>query len=95
MVDNICFRYCIECLLVFREGTNFIAEVADIDVDIPQESADPPSSYDRYFIWIHFGKKSSVTTLTKGSGCLPICLKISVSLCQRIVYLTSGIWLSL
>ena len=42
VVDNICFRYCIEILLVCHEGNNAITEVADLDADIPHEGAACP-----------------------------------------------------
>ena len=51
---NICFHYCIECLFFF-EGTDTLAEVADMDSDIPQEGVASPSLHDHDFLWIHFG----------------------------------------
>ena len=55
--ENLCFRYCVECLLVCHEVTDALAEVAYLDVDIPQEGASIPSSHYYYCIWIHLGKK--------------------------------------
>ena len=55
VVDNICFRYFIEGLFVSHEGTDALAEVSDLDADIPQEGVTIPSSHDRDFLWIHFG----------------------------------------
>ena len=36
VVDNLCLRYFIECFFVGHEGTDALAEVADLDADIPQ-----------------------------------------------------------
>ena len=55
VVDNLCLRYCIEVLFVINEGNNELSEVAHLDVDIPQEGFDIPSSHDNYSLWIHFG----------------------------------------
>ena len=40
VVDDFYFWYCVEGVIVFYEGTNDLAEVADLDVDILQEGAD-------------------------------------------------------
>ena len=36
------FCYCVEILLVFHKGTDALAEVTDLDADIPQEGAACP-----------------------------------------------------
>ena len=92
LVENLCFRYCIECLFICHEDTDALAEVADMDVDIPQEVAACPSFHDCDCLCIHFGKGIVPwKTLIKGSGFLPLCVKIPVFFHQRRVYLTSGI----
>ena len=40
------FLVFLESLLVFHEGTDTLAEVTDMDVDIPLEGAACPSSHD-------------------------------------------------
>ena len=52
--DNIFFRYFIECLFVCHEGTDALAEIADLNLDIPQEGVTCPSSHDHDFLWIQF-----------------------------------------
>ena len=54
VVENICFRYCIEYLFVIHDGTNALAEVADMDADITQEGVARPFSHDHDCLWIHF-----------------------------------------
>ena len=39
VVDNYYLWYCVESVIVFHEGTDALAEVTDLDVDIPQEGA--------------------------------------------------------
>ena len=39
VVDNLYFWYCVEDVIVCREGTDALAEVTDLDADIPQEGA--------------------------------------------------------
>ena len=60
MVDNLCFWYCIEILLVCNEGTDTLAEVTDLDSDIPQEGADPPLSHYHNFSEYILAIKSSI-----------------------------------
>ena len=55
VVDYICFWYFVEGVIIFHEGTDALAEVTDLDADIPQEGADCPSSYDYDCFWVHFG----------------------------------------
>ena len=43
-------------LLFCREVTDALAEVTDLDADIPQEGAAFPSSHDYDCFWIHFGQ---------------------------------------
>ena len=57
VVDNFCLCYYIESLLVCHEGTDALAEVTDLDVDIPQEGAAHPSFYDNDCFRVHFGQK--------------------------------------
>ena len=57
VVANICFQYCIECLFVCHEGTDTLAEIAEMDADIPQEGVAIPSSHDHDYLWIHFDQK--------------------------------------
>ena len=42
MVDDFYFWYCVEGVIVYREGTDALVEVTDLDVDIPQEGAACP-----------------------------------------------------
>ena len=56
-VENFCFRYCIKSLLVCHEGTDTLAEFADLGADIPQEGAACPSYHDHDFVWIQFIQK--------------------------------------
>ena len=37
MIDNLYLCYCVESLLVCHEGTDALAEVTELDVDIAQE----------------------------------------------------------
>ena len=57
VVKNLCFRYCIECLVVSDEGNNALAEVADLDVNIPQEGISRPLFHHHDCLWIHSGYK--------------------------------------
>ena len=49
MVDNFYFWYFVEGVIFFHEGTDALAEVTDLDVDIPQEGAACPLSHDHDF----------------------------------------------
>ena len=39
VVDDFYLWYCVEGVVICHEGTDALAEVADLDADIPQESA--------------------------------------------------------
>ena len=54
VVENLCFWYFIECLFIWHQGTYYLADVGDLDVDIPQEGVYRPSSRYYYCLWIHF-----------------------------------------
>ena len=40
--------------MIFHEGTDALADVTDLDEDIPQESAACSMSHDHGFFWVHF-----------------------------------------
>ena len=46
VVENLYFWYCVEVVIVCHEGTAALADVTDLDVDIPQEGAAFQSSHD-------------------------------------------------
>ena len=46
MVDNLYFWYCEEGVIGCHEGTDALAEITDLDADIPQEGAACPSFHD-------------------------------------------------
>ena len=46
---KLCFYYCVEILLVCYRVTDDLAEVDNLDADIPQEGAARPSSLNRGF----------------------------------------------
>ena len=50
VIDNFYLQYCVEGVVIFHEGTDALAEVTDLDVDIPQEGAAFPTSYDHDFL---------------------------------------------
>ena len=54
MVDKFYFWYCVEIVIGFHEVTNALAEVTDLDADIPQEGADFPSSHDHDCLRVQF-----------------------------------------
>ena len=56
MVDNLYFWYCVEFVIGFLEVNDALTEFIDLDTDIPQESADCPSSHDHDCLWVHFGQ---------------------------------------
>ena len=56
MVDNFFFWYCVEGVIVCHEGNDSLANVTDLDVDIPQEGASCPSSHDLDCFRVYFGK---------------------------------------
>ena len=69
VVDNLCFCYYIEYLVVIHEGTDAFDEVDNLDVDIPQKGVAIPSFHDHYSIWIQFGHKEFYgKPLPKGVG---------------------------
>ena len=49
MVDNFYFWYCVEGVVICHEGTDNLADVPDLDADIPQESTACPTSHDHDF----------------------------------------------
>ena len=60
VVDDIYLWYCVEGVIVCREGTDALAEVTDLDVDIPQEGAAWPLSHDHDFSGYTLARKSSM-----------------------------------
>ena len=56
VVDNLYFWYFVEGMIFCHEGTYALAEVTDLDADIPQEGADCPLSYDYDFFLVQFGQ---------------------------------------
>ena len=54
VVYNLYFWFCVESVIGCHEGTSVLAEVIDLDEDIPQEGADFPSSHDHDCFWVHF-----------------------------------------
>ena len=56
VIDNLYLWYCVERLIVCHEGTDALAEVADLDEDIPQEGAACPLSHDHDCFRVHFGQ---------------------------------------
>ena len=45
---------CVEGVVICHEGNDALAEVTDMDADIPQESAACPTSHDHDCFWVHF-----------------------------------------
>ena len=43
-------------MVIFHEVTDALAEVTDLDVDIPQESAACPISHDYDYLLVHFSQ---------------------------------------
>ena len=56
MVDNFYLWYCVEGVGFFHEGTAALAELTDLDVDIPQEGAACLSSHDHDCFHVQFGQ---------------------------------------
>ena len=56
MVDDFYFWYFVEGVTICHEGTDALAEVTNLDADIPQEGAACPSSYDHDCFQVHFGQ---------------------------------------
>ena len=55
VVDNIYLWYCIELLFISHQGTDALAEVADMVVDIIQEGFARTFSHDHDFLCICIG----------------------------------------
>ena len=56
VVDNRCFWYCVESVIVCHEGTDALDEVIDLYADVPQDGAACPSSHDKDYFRVHFGQ---------------------------------------
>ena len=56
VADNFYFWYFVEGLIGCHEGTDALAEVTDLDSDIPQEGASCPLSHDHDCFRVHFGQ---------------------------------------
>ena len=54
VLDNFYFWYCLEGVIISHEGTDALAEVTDLDADIPQEGAAFPTSHDHDCFWVYF-----------------------------------------
>ena len=54
MLDELYFWYCVEGVVIFPEGTDALAEVTDLDADMPQESAACLLFHDHNCFWLHF-----------------------------------------
>ena len=56
VLDNFYFWYCVENVIVFHEGTDALAEVTDLDEDIPQGGAACPLSHNHDYLRVYFGQ---------------------------------------
>ena len=56
MVGDFYFWYCVEGVVIFHEGTDSLAEVTDLDADLPQESAALSTSHDHDCFLVHFSQ---------------------------------------
>ena len=56
MVDDFYLWYCVEIVIFCHEGTDTLAELTDLDADIPQEGAACPSPHDNDCFRVHFGQ---------------------------------------
>ena len=56
VVDYFYIWYCVERVIFFHEVTDALAEVTDLEADIPQEGADCPSSHYRDGSQVKFGQ---------------------------------------
>ena len=56
VLDDLYFWYYVKIVIVCHEGTDALAEVTDLDADIPQEGAAYPSSQDHDCFRVHFGQ---------------------------------------
>ena len=54
VVDNLYLWYCVESVIVCHEVTAALAEVTDLDADIPQEGAVYPYPHYHDFSQVHF-----------------------------------------
>ena len=54
VVDKFYFWYYAEDVIGCNEGTDALAEVTDLDENIPQEGAACPSSHDHDYFRVHF-----------------------------------------
>ena len=54
MVDEFYFWYCVEGVVIFHEGTDALAEVTDLDADIPQEISACSTSHYHDCFWVYF-----------------------------------------
>ena len=54
MVDNFYFWYCVESVIVCHAVNDALAEVTDLNADIPQEGAACPSYHDCEYLWVQF-----------------------------------------
>ena len=54
MVDDLYFWYCVEGVVICNEGTDALADVTDLDADIPQEINACPTSDDHDFFLVNF-----------------------------------------
>ena len=56
MVDNLYFWYCVEGAISCHEGNDTLAEVTDLDADIPQEGDACPSFHGHDCFRVQFGQ---------------------------------------
>ena len=56
VVDNLYSWYFVKSVIGCHEGTDALAEVTDLYVNILQEVTACPSSHDHDCFWVHFGK---------------------------------------
>ena len=76
VIDNFYLWYCVESLLACHEGTDTLAEVTDLDADIPQEGTACPSSHDHDFQGALWQDRVPWQNLTEWSG-------VPTSLCKN------------
>ena len=56
VVENLYLWFCVESVIGCHAGTDDLAEVIELDVDITQEGDDFPSSHDHDCFRVHFGQ---------------------------------------
>ena len=56
VVNNLYLWYFVYIVIVCHKGNDALAEVTDLDEDIPQEGAACPSSHDHDCFWVHFSQ---------------------------------------